>query len=44
MSPVLSIMVHLSGRGIVMKEEMFEELLESVRQAGAIVRGEMEPP
>ncbi len=26
-----------------MKEEMFEELLESVRQAGAIMRGEMEP-
>jgi putative transcriptional regulator len=26
-----------------MKEEMFKELLESVRQAGAIVRGEMEP-
>ena len=26
-----------------MKEEMFKELLESVRQAGAIKRGEMEP-
>ena len=26
-----------------MKKEMFEELLESVRQAGAIMRGEMEP-
>jgi putative transcriptional regulator len=26
-----------------MKEEMFEELLESVRQAGAIMRGEMKP-
>ncbi len=26
-----------------MKEEMFKELLESVRQAGAIMRGEMEP-
>jgi putative transcriptional regulator len=26
-----------------MKEEMFKELLESVRQAGAIRRGEMEP-
>jgi putative transcriptional regulator len=26
-----------------MKDEMFEELLASVRQAGAIVRGEMEP-
>lgn len=26
-----------------MKEEMFNELLESVRQAGAIMRGEMEP-
>lgn len=26
-----------------MKEEMFKELLESVRQAGAIERGEMEP-
>lgn len=25
-----------------MKEEMFKELLESVRQAGAIMRGEME--
>jgi hypothetical protein len=43
MSPVLSIMVHLSGRGTVMKEEMFKELLESVRQACAIMRGEMEP-
>jgi len=27
-----------------MKQEMFEELLESVRQAGAIKRGEMKPP
>jgi putative transcriptional regulator len=26
-----------------MKEEMFKELLESIRQAGAIMRGEMEP-
>ena len=26
-----------------MKEEMFHELLESVQQAGAIMRGEMEP-
>lgn len=26
-----------------MKEEIFKELLESVRQAGAIMRGEMEP-
>ncbi len=26
-----------------MKEEMFEELLESVRQAGAIMRGEQKP-
>ena len=26
-----------------MKEEMFKELLESVRQAGAIMRGEMKP-
>jgi putative transcriptional regulator len=26
-----------------MKEEMFKELLESVRQAGAIMRGELEP-
>jgi len=26
-----------------MKEEMFKELVESVRQAGAIMRGEMEP-
>lgn len=26
-----------------MKDEMFKELLESVRQAGAIRRGEMEP-
>ena len=26
-----------------MKEEMFNELLESVRQGGAILRGEMEP-
>jgi len=26
-----------------MKEEMFQELVESVRQAGAIMRGEMEP-
>jgi putative transcriptional regulator len=26
-----------------MREEMFKELLESVRQAGAITRGEMEP-
>ncbi len=26
-----------------MREEMFKELLESVRQAGAILRGEMEP-
>ena len=26
-----------------MKEDMFKELLESVRQAGAIKRGEMEP-
>jgi putative transcriptional regulator len=26
-----------------MREEMFKELLESVRQAGAIMRGEAEP-
>jgi putative transcriptional regulator len=26
-----------------MKKDMFKELLESVRQAGAIMRGEMEP-
>lgn len=26
-----------------MKEEMFKELLESVRQAGRIMRGEMQP-
>jgi putative transcriptional regulator len=26
-----------------MKEKMFHELLESVQQAGAIMRGEMEP-
>jgi len=26
-----------------MKEEMFKELLRSVRQAGAIMRGEMKP-
>jgi putative transcriptional regulator len=26
-----------------MKEEMFQELLQSVREAGAIMRGEMEP-
>ncbi len=26
-----------------MKEELFEELLESVKQGGAILRGEMEP-
>lgn len=26
-----------------MEEKMFEELLESVRQAKAIVKGEMEP-
>ncbi|MGO9123105.1 MAG: NadS family protein [Desulfomonilaceae bacterium] len=26
-----------------MKEEMFKELVESVRQAGAIMRGEIEP-
>ncbi len=26
-----------------MKEEMFQELLESVQQAGSIIRGEMEP-
>ena len=26
-----------------MKEEMFKELLESVREAGAIMRGEREP-
>jgi putative transcriptional regulator len=26
-----------------MKEEMFKELFESVRQAGAIMRGEMKP-
>jgi putative transcriptional regulator len=26
-----------------MKEELFNELLESVRQGGAILRGEMEP-
>jgi putative transcriptional regulator len=26
-----------------MKEEMFKELLESVRQAGSVIRGEMEP-
>ena len=27
----------------MMRDEMFEELLESVRQGGAILRGEMEP-
>jgi len=33
-----------NGRnGIVMKEERFKELLESVRKAGAIMRGEKEP-
>ncbi|HEX8361894.1 MAG TPA: helix-turn-helix domain-containing protein [Longimicrobium sp.] len=26
-----------------MRDDLFEELLESVRQAGAIMRGEMEP-
>lgn len=26
-----------------MPDEMFEELLESVRQGGAILRGDMEP-
>lgn len=26
-----------------MKEEMFQELLQSVREAGAIMRGEMKP-
>jgi putative transcriptional regulator len=26
-----------------MKDEMFNELLESIRQGGAIMRGEMEP-
>ncbi|GAK55121.1 hypothetical protein U27_01952 [Candidatus Vecturithrix granuli] len=26
-----------------MKEELFEELLESVKQGDAILRGEMEP-
>ena len=26
-----------------MKDELFEELMESVRQGGAILRGEMEP-
>jgi putative transcriptional regulator len=26
-----------------MKEEMFQELLQGVREAGAIMRGEMEP-
>jgi putative transcriptional regulator len=26
-----------------MKEKMFQELIESVQQAGAIMRGEMEP-
>ena len=26
-----------------MKEDVFKELLESVRQAAAIIRGEMEP-
>lgn len=26
-----------------MKEEMFQELLESIHQAGSIIRGEMEP-
>ena len=25
----------------IMKEEMFEELLESIRQAGAIMRGDL---
>lgn len=27
-----------------MNKELFEELLESVRQGGAILRGELEPP
>lgn len=27
-----------------MKKELFEELLESVRQGGAILRGERKPP
>ena len=28
---------------MAMRDDMFEELLESVRQGGAILRGEMEP-
>jgi putative transcriptional regulator len=28
---------------MAMRDEMFDELLESVRQGGAVLRGEMEP-
>lgn len=31
------------GIGVSMKKELFDELLESVREGGAILRGELEP-